>query len=72
MKSAVAHFTLQIETFSKETGKADFIRICHLNIGDDEPVDAGIFACSPLHEGSKVSFDWLTFAECKEHPHKAL
>ena len=64
--------TFQIETFSQTTGKADFIRICHLNIKDDEPVCAGIFACAPLHADSKVVFDQLTFAECKEYPHKAL
>ncbi|MFB5677804.1 DUF1349 domain-containing protein [Paenibacillus terreus] len=42
------------------------IRIAHMDIPDNEPVLAGLYACSPQGKGQVVYFDFLTIEEISD------
>jgi len=60
-----------IEAKSETVPEWDFIRICHLNIGEDEPIKMGTFFCSPKEEGSSITFDYLNYEKFDKYHHSA-
>lgn len=47
------------------------MRIAHLDIPDDAPISAGIFACSPQGKNQSVCFDFLSIEELSSDPNEA-
>ena len=47
------------------------MRIAHLDIPDDAPISAGLFACSPQGKDQSVRFDFLTIEELSSDPKEA-
>lgn len=47
------------------------IRLAHLDIPNDVPISAGVFACSPQGKEQTVQFEFLTIEELSADPNEA-
>jgi regulation of enolase protein 1 (concanavalin A-like superfamily) len=51
-------------------GQWQFVRLCHLDTNEDEPLAYGIYACSPTEAGGSVLFHRAAFClGCEFHHH---
>ena len=64
-------YIFQVEAKPEKSDKWDFIRICHLNIEENEPVMMGLFFCSPKKYGSTITFDYLKYEKFEKYHHNA-